>query len=212
MVIADIGSGTGILSELFLKNGNLVFGVEPNQEMRQAAETLLSHYPNFTSIDGRAEATLLPDKSVDLVAAGQAFHWFDPQKAKVEFRRILRPGSLAMFVWNGQKVDGSPFMRAYKQLVAEYRIDDRAFESKQDNGDVAQFFAEKVEMRTFDNEQSFNFTGLKGRHLSSSFIPLAGHPQYEPMMRDLRRLFDTFQKNGQIRFLYTTRLYFGPVG
>ena len=70
-VIADIGSGTGISSELFLKNGNRVFGVEPNQPMREAAESRLAGYDAFISINGTAEATTLPDASVDLVTAGQ---------------------------------------------------------------------------------------------------------------------------------------------
>src|SRR4029453_17979120 len=85
--VADIGSGTGLLSELFLRNGNRVYGVEPNREMREAGERLLSAYPSFVSVDGRAEATMLDDASVDFVTAGQAFHWFDPPHARREFMR-----------------------------------------------------------------------------------------------------------------------------
>src|ERR1700737_1752387 len=78
--IADIGSGTGFLSELFLKNGNRVFGVEPNEAMRQAGEEYLASYDGFSSIEGPAESTTLEDASVDFVTAGQAFHWFEPEK------------------------------------------------------------------------------------------------------------------------------------
>ncbi len=85
--VADVGSGTGILAELFLKNGNRVYGVEPNAEMRSAAEAALAGYANFFSVAGKAEASGLATKSVDLVTAGQAFHWFDAEKARVEFRR-----------------------------------------------------------------------------------------------------------------------------
>lgn len=76
-IIADVGSGTGILAEMFLRNGNTVYGVEPNREMREAGERLLVDYPNFHSIDGTAEATALEDGNVDFVTAGQAFHWFN---------------------------------------------------------------------------------------------------------------------------------------
>src|ERR1700732_4152215 len=90
-VIADIGSGTGFLSELFLKNGNRVYGIEPNEAMRQAGEEYLASYDGFASINGSAEATTLDDASIDFVSAGQAFHWFEPVVARHEFRRILKP-------------------------------------------------------------------------------------------------------------------------
>lgn len=88
-MIADIGSGTGLLSELFLKQGNIVYGVEPNLEMRQAGELLLKDYPNFHSMNGSAELTTLPNQSIDLIVAGQAFHWFDVGQCRQEFQRIL---------------------------------------------------------------------------------------------------------------------------
>jgi len=111
-VIADIGSGTGILAEMFLKNGNAVTGVEPNREMREAGERLLSAYPRFTSVDGRAEATGLADASVDFVTAGQSLHWFDLKASRREFRRILKPSGWVAIVWNDRR-DESPFMQAY---------------------------------------------------------------------------------------------------
>src|SRR5262245_9983579 len=91
-VIADVGSGTGLLAKLFLENGNRVYCIEPNREMRQAGEGILEDYPKFLSVAGTAEATALSDASVDFVTAGQAAHWFDATKARHEFRRILRPG------------------------------------------------------------------------------------------------------------------------
>src|SRR5437763_17045747 len=66
-IIADIGSGTGILSELFLKNGNRVFGIEPNLPMREAGEKSIEQYPKFVSREGFAEATTLSNHSVDFV-------------------------------------------------------------------------------------------------------------------------------------------------
>ena len=122
-VIADVGSGTGILSELFLKHGNRVFGVEPNREMRAAGDKLLAKYSNFSSIDGAAEATTMVNTSVDIIAAGQAFHWFDRQRSRAEFERILKPGGWVVLLWNGFRVETSPLNNAYQQLVLEYGTD-----------------------------------------------------------------------------------------
>src|ERR1019366_8204811 len=87
-VVADIGSGTGLLAELFLKFGCVVFCVEPNIQMRIAGEHMLRGFGNFHSVDGRAENTGLGDASVDLAVSGQAFHWFDPVRTRDELRRI----------------------------------------------------------------------------------------------------------------------------
>ena len=97
-VIADVGSGTGVLSEMFLERGNRVFGVEPNEEMRKAGERLLERYPNFTSVAGTAEDTKLVTPSVDFVVAGQTFHWFDAARSRGEFARILRAGGWVALV------------------------------------------------------------------------------------------------------------------
>src|SRR5579884_1615786 len=108
-IVADIGSGTGILTEMFLRNGNVVYGVEPNPDMRRAAEQLLAGYHRFHSINGTAEQTTLPAGSIDLVTAAQAFHWFDAAAARREFRRILRPPYIVALLWNDRRKDGSPF-------------------------------------------------------------------------------------------------------
>src|SRR5205814_7614202 len=129
-VVADVGSGTGILSELFLRNGNRVYGVEPNREMREAGERLLSDYENFKSIEGRAEATTLDGGSVDFVTAGQAFHWFDLEGARREFSRILRPGGWVIAVWNDRRLSGSPFLEEYERMLLEYGTDYREVSSK----------------------------------------------------------------------------------
>ena len=120
-VVADVGAGTGILTELFLRNGNVVLAVEPNAAMRGAAEAQLRGYQGFHSIDGRAEVTTLPTDSVDFAVAGQAFHWFEPVATRREFRRILKPGGLIALIWNDRRLDSTPFMRAYHELLDEFR-------------------------------------------------------------------------------------------
>ena len=210
-VVADIGSGTGILSELFLKNGNQVFGVEPNREMRQAGERLLKKYANFTSVDGTAEATTLPDRSVDFITAGQSFHWFDHNRARKEFARILNPGGCVALIWNERLTNTSPFLRAYEDLLQKYGTDYAAVDHRNVNAEaIAAFFApQPFTLRKFESRQVFDFDGVRGRLLSSSYTPEPGHPTHQPMLEALRANFDTYQADGKVNFDYLTLLYFG---
>lgn len=213
-VVADIGSGTGISAELFLRNGNAVLAVEPNADMRAAAEKLLADYPAFHSITGRAEATTLPDASVDWVVAAQAFHWFDVDAARREFSRILRPGGRVVLMWNNRRPD-TPFMRDYEALIHRYAIDYNQInhENAEKDGRIERFFgAGRLERRTFPNTQVFDFDGLRGRLTSSSYMPTAGYPSFEAMIAELRRLFDRHAEGGRVRFDYVTRLWVGAVG
>jgi SAM-dependent methyltransferase len=212
-VVADIGSGTGLSAELFLRNGNEVYGVEPNADMRAAAETLLAGYPNFHSVAGSAEATTLPDNSVDAIVAGQAFHWFDAAKAHAEFRRILRGAGPVILMWNTPKEDATPFLRAYIQLLREFGTDyKQVAHTNVKREDLRAFYGGDFETRKLPNEQLFDREGLRARLLSSSFVPAAGHPNYEPMLRALDRLFDEHHDAGRVRFVYDTELYFGGLG
>ena len=211
-VIADVGSGTGILSELFLKHGNRVFGVEPNREMRAAGDKLLAKYSNFSSIDGAAEATTMVNTSVDFITAGQAFHWFDRQRSRAEFERILKPGGWVVLIWNGFRVETSPLNNAYQQLVLEYGTDYQEVRREIIGCDVESFYTPGVcQIARFEFQQPFDFEGLKGRLLSSSYAPEPDHPHYQPMLRKLREIFDAKQKDGKIIFHYETELYYGQL-
>jgi len=212
-VIADVGSGTGLSSEMFLKNGNTVYGVEPNAEMRAAGEQLLAKYPYFHSVTGTAEATTLPDASIDLVVAGQAFHWFDPPRARAEFRRILRPHGLIALMWNTRRLDTSPFLRGYEALLQRFGTDYReVVHTNVDRAKLAAFFGPGgFKAFQLDNWQLFDREGLRGRLRSSSYTPPPGHPNYEPMMAELDRLFDVFNDRGHVRFEYDTELYVGRI-
>lgn len=211
--IADIGSGTGISAEHFLRNGNEVFGVEPNLEMRQAAEVQLQQYVKFHSVVSTAEATTLPNHSVGYVIAAQAFHWFDQVKAKQEFKRILRPDGWVVLIWNSRRTDSTAFLREYEALLQQYGTDYR--EIRHNNirpGDLEAFFGGSVEVRSRYNEQLFNFDGLKGRLLSSSYTPNLAHPNFQPMIQALKRIFEQHQESGQVKFEYDTKVYFGQLG
>lgn len=211
-VVADVGSGTGISAELFLRAGHTVFGVEPNAAMRAAAEELLRGYPAFHSVDGAAEATTLADASVDHVVAGQAFHWFDVDGARREFARILRPGGWVVLLWNSRRMDTTPFLRAYEALLQEFGTDYR--EVRHDNithESLASFFFGVFRKRTLPNEQRLDFDGIRGRLLSSSYAPGEGHPRHAPMLAELERIFAAHQEDGRVSLEYETEIYFGHV-
>ena len=211
-VIADIGSGTGLLTKIFLDNGNRVFGVEPNLEMRRACETELGkRVKQFRSVAASAEATTLRNVSVDFVTVGQAFHWFEPNAARREFVRILRPGGWVVVMWNDRRVDESPFGRAYEDLLARYGTDyKKVKDAYPETRDMEGFFGKgNFHRQELPNFQEFDFDGLAGRLRSSSYAPRKGHANHEPMMDAVRKLFDANQKFGRVRMEYTTQIYFG---
>jgi len=209
-VIADIGSGTGFLSELFLKNGNRVYGIEPNEAMRATGEEYLASYDSFVSIDASAEATTLENGTIDFVTAGQAFHWFERDAARREFQRILKPGGWVVVMWNDRQRD-SAFANAYEDLLVKYGTDyKRVRESYPESGTMQEFFAGgTVSQRSVPNEQILDWDGLTGRLRSSSYAPLEGQPNYAPMMAALEELFRANQESGQVRMEYSTHVYFG---
>ena len=213
-VIADIGSGTGILSEIFLKEGNQVYGIEPNIDMRNAGETQLSKYSNFVSIEGSAENTLLNSSSVDIIMAGQAFHWFDLEKTRIEFLRILKPEGWVLLIWNRREKMNNEFLKEYEKFLLKYGTDYKAIEKSK--LDFDKFFGEsepdrKYKYKKFDNYQIFDYDGLEGRLLSTSYIPLDSHPTFNDMMIDLKKLYEKYQQNGLIKFDYKTEVIYGQL-
>jgi ubiquinone/menaquinone biosynthesis C-methylase UbiE len=210
-IIADVGSGTGILAKLFLDNGNRVLGIEPNREMREAGERLLSEYPGFTSVAATAESTTLPDHSVDFVAAGQAFHWFDQEKTRAEFARILKPGGWVVLVWNDRRVNSTPFLEAYEKLLLTWALDYHKVNHRliTDKVIAAFFQPGEFKLKRLANQQLFDLEGVKGRLLSSSYAPEKGHPNHVPMLNDLRSIFQAHQVGGQVSFEYDTLVYYG---
>lgn len=209
--VADIGSGTGIFSALLLDAGHAVAAVEPNAAMRTFAERVLAGRSDFRSVDGTAERTGLPDASVDAVVAAQAFHWFRTAEARAEFKRILRSEGFAILIWNDRRIDSTPFLRAYENLLLTFGTDYTKVGHKQDDaGRLAEFFGGKpAYSRNFENSQSFDFEGLRGRLLSSSYVPDQMQPSHQPMLERLREIFDAHATNGRVSFDYDTRVYAG---
>lgn len=207
--VADIGAGTGIWSKLWLERGFSVYAVEPNAAMRAAAEAALASQPGFHSVAATAEDTTLPEATVACVTAAQAWHWFDATAASREFRRIAEPGGWVALVWNARR-DNSPFLAEYDALIARYSSDYVQVNHRNVGADdLAAAFGTDLALLTAPNVQRFDFEGLAGRLLSSSYAPAAGHPQHAPMLTALRELFDRYQADGQVELAYETRAYYG---
>jgi SAM-dependent methyltransferase len=210
-IIADIGSGTGISTKLFLDHGNTVYAVEPNRPMREAAEELLSAQSHFHSIDGSAECTTLADRAVDFIVAGQAFHWFDRARARVEFARILRSGGYVVLMWNERRLDATPFLRDYEALICEFAVDYQQVDHRNIGAAlIAEFFApDAVSTRRLDNHQTLDRAGLLGRIASSSYMPADNHPRRLDMVRATAQLFERHERCGGVIIEYDTVLYYG---
>lgn len=210
--VADIGSGTGILSELFLRNGNEVLAVEPNEAMRSFAEKSLEHQAGFKSIAGSAEETTLPSQSVDIIVAGQAFHWFEQNRARIEFARILKPNGWVVLVWNVRRLTTSEFLRALEALLLKYGTDYQEVRHENVDPDLASFYEPATfRLATFENLQKLDLAGLQGRVLSASYTPEPDSPDYEPMVNDLAKLFSTHQVHGKVTIEYDTKVYYGQL-
>ncbi len=208
-VVADIGSGTGISTRLLAPHVELIYGVEPNAEMRAEAERV--EPDNAVSVEGTAEVTGLVSGKLDFVVAATAFHWFKEAEARREFQRILKPTGLVVLMWNMRARDNSELVAAYEKLLQDFGTNYTAsLMSDKWKAPAESFFGEgKFEHRVLPNHQEFDFEGFKGRLLSASYAPLTGHPKHEPMIGRLREIFDKFQVDGRVRFEYATQIYWG---
>ncbi len=211
-IVADIASGTGAFTRHLLENGNSVFAVEPNLEMREMGVHLLESYPRLVSIAGTAEDTTLRSASVDFVTAAQAAHWFDLPRARAEFARILKPEGWCVLIWNERLTSSSPFLRDYEELLLRFGTDYKEVRHERTTAVISDFFASaRCEERVFSLRQQFDFEGTAGRLLSSSYAPLEDHPNHMPMMRELQRIFRAHARNNAVEFEYNTRVYYGKL-
>lgn len=206
--VAEIGSGTGILTRQLLATGASIFAIEPNAAMRVFAEQRFGDHPNFTSLDARAEATGLSDHSQDWVVAAQAFHWFKLDETRLEFERILKPGGQVALIWNDRQSD-DPLLSDYENLLTRYCDDYQDQVHRLVKLEDLDTFLPGYQVEVFPNHQRLDWEGLQGRLLSCSYALRPDHANFEALMQGLRDIFERHQKAGEVVFPYDTRLFTG---
>lgn len=211
--VADVGSGTGIFADQLACAEPIVYAIEPNAEMRAEAEANYGGLDGFESLNGTAENIPLPDSSVDLVTAAQAFHWFDVEKCRTEFRRVLKPQGWVALIWNVRDVGKTPFQTGFEDLlrrwVPEYKGADHHITNE---AGIRRFFEpDKVEQVTFSNPQFLFWEELYGRVRSSSYFPAPDHPNHDKAVEELAALFDANRQGGRVDFDYSAVMFLGRV-
>lgn len=211
-VVADMGCGPGILSRLFLENGNHVFCVDPNDDMLQMAEKYLSAFTGASFLKGFAEKTSLGSGSVDFITAGQAFHWFEPAGTRAEFRRILRDGGQVVLVWNERDSTPGTFNQAYDAICRKYspayhKSGSLAFEDY----DPRNFFNPGLNLYSFSNPRKMDFEAVMGRYSSASYAISEDDRNYADMVAEFMDAFQKFGNGLSVTMEYTTKMYVGTI-
>lgn len=208
-VVADVGSGTGIFTRLLLEANCSVYGIEPNQAMRQAGDAFLEDFPKFKSIEGTAEKTGLPGQSVTHITSAQAFHWFDVSSTKQEFSRILRFPSFIVLIWNERQLDADTFSSDYGRFLVEYGNDyEKIRKSHAHEKTIRKFFNDDFTVKSYSNVQTLDYEGLKGRTLSSSYMPTEQDHKFPAMIAALEGLFAKHSDAGAVKIYYDTKVFY----
>jgi SAM-dependent methyltransferase len=217
-VVADIGAGTGLSAEPFVRQGHTVIGIDPNAEMLAVSVETLRGSATYRGVVGRAENTGLAGASVDCVIVAQAFHWLERDAARREFRRILRPPRRAAIAWHARRTRGSAFLEAYEALLREHGTDYDTIRQRTESamrsvaadaaGDDA-FFGDGCERVVLDNFQDLDLDALRRRVRSSSYMPAAGEAGHAAMMRAVDALFHAHAHDGVVRIAYDLDVYLG---
>ncbi len=213
-VVADVGSGTGILSRMLCEHAQAVYGVEPNDAMRTASQEFLADQSNFIAVNGAAENTNLPGTSVDIITAAQAFHWFDQKEARHEFMRILKPNGWTVLIWNDRRRDGSPISEAYEQLLVDFGTDYLEVQSrgKATLENLERFFGHsEIKRASTPNSQDLDRDSFVERAISASYMPNETHPRYREMVQAAQRIFDKNRSGGHVVLEYDTNIYYAQM-
>lgn len=209
--VADIGSGTGILTKLLVDKCKMIFGVEPNTNMREASVRHLSKYDNFIPVNGTSENTTLNDNSIDFITVAQAFHWFNIEATMLEFQRIIKKNGLMILIWNN-RINNTDFLKVYEQLLRQYATDYNEVNHKNISEDtIKRLYKKNYNKLTFENYQEFDFSGVIGRLSSCSYSPKKNTKEYQIIYDELENAFNRYSVDNKIKFNYETEMYIGEI-
>lgn len=220
-LVADIGAGTGILTEQLLQEELSIVAVEPNDDMRYVLIEQLQHYlsinksdhKTLTVLDGSAENTGLSDHSVDHIVCAQSFHWFEPVLTRAEFIRILKPHGKVILLWNQRDLQSTAFMKKYDELFLKYGKQYDQVKHKHINQTYLKPFYGGTEpnLYSFKHEQPLDFEQFVGRVMSSSFSLSQDDERYQSFILDVKQLFEEHQQDGLVKMVYRTDIYWGEM-
>jgi SAM-dependent methyltransferase len=210
-IIADVGAGTGILTRQLAQNQKIVYAVEPNDEMREACENSSRDIRNISIINGTAENTMLEDKSIDIITVAQAFHWFDMEKTRTEFKRILKSDGRVVLVWNSHD-DKDELTRENRVLFERLCTNFNGFSGGCKPHTNDDFFKDGVcDYKIFPNDSTLTFDEFIGRSLSASYAPLKEDTVYDEFIEGLKNIFNKYSVDGKLTFPQNTYAYIGEI-
>ena len=210
-VLADVGAGTGIFTEKLVTKCKLVYAIEPNQEMRTAADKRLSSYSSYKSINGTSDKTMIGNNSIDGITVAQAFHWFDIVKTKKEFKRILKKDAYVFLIWNN-RIANTPFLSAYEDVLKNKLPEYKVVNHKNITDEIINTFINKDYQKTiFPNTQTFTLDGVLGRLSSSSYTPKEDTKEYHIIKEEIINAFNQYSSGGFVEFNYNTEVYSGKI-
>ena len=204
LVVADVGAGTGISTRMLAARVSQVFAVEPNADMR--AQALPQQ--NVTWFDGTGESTGLDEKSVDVAAAFQAYHWFDHGAAFDEFRRIARK-RIALVQYERDEREG--FTQAYTRAIRPYMLDDTEALRLQTLESFASTCGQRLRRAVFPSAQVLTLEGLLGRLESTSYLPRRGD-RADALRSEVREVFAQFGCDGTVEMAMSVFVLAADVG
>lgn len=211
-VVVDIGAGTGLSSEPFLKLGCEVTAVEPNEAMGQVAAARYGGYANFRLVARRGEETDLGDDFADLIVVGRALHWLPQAAAKQEFGRLSKAGGWLAIM--AVKALDETYLAAVRSAFTEkYGFDARASKHNRQTEPASYFFDpagyERLVAPAVIRE---TWNAFRGRLLTLAPAPDEDDPRYAVFVDKLKEIFNERQQDGRLEIAVATEIKYGHPG
>ena len=203
--IAEIGSGTGILTKQMIEFGCDTFAVEPNIEMRKIADRKLNQFNNYNSIAATAENTTLNSNSIVLIIVAQAFHWFNKEQFMNECHRIQKKMNIVL-VWNTKNPE-QPYIKDLEIVNKRYCKDFKGFSGGICEEEIRYFFNNKLSIYNFINDCELDYNGFQNAILTASYAPNENNENYKDYISEIQNIFIKHSTKNKIKILNNTIAY-----